>query len=186
MNIKREGTMKNKYLKQVVTIIFVFLIAVTGCRNSNHSVSFVQVEKERTKLINGIESYQSIDDLKEYLARNSLRWEESENESSSNGRPPFNIHTIIIKNYSHLGFLGELSFGFFNNRLDGAIFYPRDVEKYISALEREGIKFDSNHEAQLPPYTRIRIATDFQGHKYIEWSDIRLDKEVDLWIKRYS
>jgi hypothetical protein len=150
-------------------------------------ISFVKVESERTKLINGIESYQSIAEFKGFLSRSSFQSEESrDNQPSPKGRPPFNMHTITIKNYSHLGFSGELDIGFFNNRLNSSIFYPAEIEKYISALEKEGLKLDNNRETIRPPHTRVQIATDYKGRKYVKWSDIRLDKEVELWIKRYS
>ncbi len=98
------------------------------------------------------------------------------------------MHAITIKNYSHLGFSGELNIGFFNNRLMGTLFYSVDVEKYIASFNKTtDIKLNDNQEASLPPHTRIRVATDYQGHKkYIDWSDNRLDKEVNLWIERYS
>jgi len=66
-------------------------------------------------------------------------------------------------------------------------FYPVDIDKYIEALaEAEGIKFDNDDDVSRPPCTRVRSATNYQGRKYIKWSDVRLDKEVELWIKRYS
>lgn len=65
--------------------------------------------------------------------------------------------------------------------------YPADIEKYIDILRKtEGVKFDNNGEANLLSQTRIRFATDHKGQKYVDWSDIRLDKEVELWIKKYS
>jgi hypothetical protein len=150
-------------------------------------ISFIKVESERTRLINGIECYQSIDEFKSFLSRSSLQWEESKDtQPSPKSRPPFNMFTITIKNYSHLGFSGELNIGFFNNRLINTTFYPTVVEKYIEALGKEGIKLDNKEEAKLLPYTRVRVATDYKGRRYIKWSDIRLDKEVELWIKRYS
>jgi len=80
-----------------------------------------------------------------------------------------------------------LNIGFFNNRLISTTFYPSDVEKYIAALTKTaGLKFDSNHEAKLAPHTRIRYAVDYKGRHYVDWADLRLDKEVELWIKRYS
>jgi len=165
-----------------------FFWLLVGCLDSYSSVSFVKVETERTKLINGIESYQSIDEFKDFLNRGSLQWEVGNvSQPSPKGRPPFNMYTITIKNYSHLGFTGELNVGFFNNRLMGTIFYPSDVEKYIEALGKlAGLKFDNNQEAKLPPHTRIRYATDYKGQKYVNWSDIRLDKELEIWIKKYS
>lgn len=176
--------MKTCHLNRYAVIFALFFI---GCQDNYASVSFMKVESEHTKLINGIESYQSIEEFRKFLDRSTLIWKVSQDSKPSpKGRPPFNISTITIKNYLHLGFSGDLEISFFNNRLAATTFYPSDVGKYIVALATEGIKFDTNHEAKLSPHTRVRSAVNYKGQKYVDWSDIRLDKEVELWIKRYS
>ena len=158
-----------------------------GCQNND--VSFIKVESERTKLIDRIESYQDINEFKGFLNRGSFQWELNEDSRPApKGRPPFNMSIVIIKNFTHNGFSGELSVGFFNNRLISTTFYPyNNTEKYIKTLdETEGIKFNNSQEIRLPPHTRVRFATDHKGRKYVDWSDNRLDKEIELWIKRYS
>jgi hypothetical protein len=89
---------------------------LVGCRDDYASVSFLKVESERTRLIEAIESYQSINEFKGFLSRSSFQWEESEDQPSPKGRPPFNMHTITIQNFLDLGFSGELDVAFFNNR----------------------------------------------------------------------
>lgn len=179
------------HFKPYQFIVLIYLLVpwlFVGCRDNYTSVSFVKVESERTKLIDGIESYQTIDEFKGFLSRSSLQWEVSkDSQSSPKGRPPFNMYTITIKNYSHLGLSGSLIVTFFNNRLLATTFYPSDFGKYIALLSKaEGITFDNNHEVKLPPQTRVRFATDHKGQNYVDWSDIRLDREVELWIKKYS
>jgi hypothetical protein len=46
------------------------------------SISFLKVESERTKLIDAIESYQSIHEFKGLLNRSSFQWEESEDKTN--------------------------------------------------------------------------------------------------------
>jgi len=177
----------NKCFRYIIFInFFIFLIA--GCQDNAAQVSFVKVESEPTNLMNGIKSYQSIDEFKMFLSRSSFHWEESiDTQPMPKGRPPYNISTITINNYSHLGFSGELNICFFNNRLISTTFYPKNSDKYIAALSKsEGIMFSIDQETKLPLYTSIRYAIDHNGRKYIRWSDIRLDKEIDLWIRRYS
>jgi len=177
-------------LKNQSHVVFVYSILfclLVGCRDDYASVSFLKVESDGTGLIDTIKSYQSINEFKGFLSRRSFRWEESEDQPSPKGRPPFNMHTITIKNYVHLGFSGELDIAFFNNRLISTRFYPTDPEKYIEVLgEVAGIRFDSAQEAKLLRHTRVRFGIDYKGRKYVDWSDFRLDKEVELWIKRYS
>lgn len=168
-------------------ILLISCLLLIGCQDNYASTSFVKVESVRTKLINGIESYQTVDEFKAILEKDSLHWEESQDmQPPPKGRPPFNMHTITIKHYKGLGFTGELTITFFNNRLISTTFYPNDVGKYVDAIVKiERLNFDKN-EARIPPYTRIRRATDHKGREYVDWSDIRLDSEVELWIKKYS
>ena len=171
----------------VASAFWLLLYLLAGCGDNYASVSFVEIESEHTRLIDAIDSYQSINEFKSVLNRSSFQWEESKDQPSPKGRPPFNMHTITIKDYVDLGFSGELDVAFFNNRLISTRFYPSDAEKYIDAISKvAGIRFDSSQEAKLPRHTSVRFSVDYRGRKYIEWSDVRLDKEVELWIKRYS
>jgi len=171
----------------VFILIQILLCQILGCQENYASVSFMKVETERTKLINGIESYQSIEEFKSFLSRGSFKWEESEDKPSPKGRPPYNVHVITLKNYSHLGFTGELVVTFFNNRLMATTFHPLDAVKYIAAVEKkDGVQLNSNKEADLPPHTHVKVAVDYKKRTYVDWSDSRLDKEMELWIKKYS
>jgi hypothetical protein len=150
-------------------------------------ISFLKVESGHAELIDGIESYQNIANVKKYLASRSLVWEEVEARKSTDvGRPPFNIDTITVKSYMHVGFVGDLKLTFFNDRLMATTFFSDDHEKVIRALQDKGMKFDSNQEAMLAPHTRVRQGTYYNEGAYIEWFDIRLDREAELWITRYS
>lgn len=175
---------------------FLCALSVSGCDEITDrfsSSAFVEVASEHTKLIDGIESYQSIEEAE----RKFPAWEVLENSSlsPSDGRPPFNIYKVAIKNYSDLGVHGELQLRFFNNRLAEARFLPNDFDKYIDLLtKREGITFHvtpksfGSPEATLPPYTRVWIYRDTVDtkYKYVGWEDRRLAKEIAAWIKRYS
>ncbi len=176
--------LRQPYSYVVLKCLLFCLLA--GCQGNYTFTSFVKVEKERTKLINGIESYQNIVEFKGFLSHSSYQWEASEDPPSTSS-PPFHQAVVTIRDYSHLGFTGELYVIFFNNRLYSTIFYPPDIEKYIEVIEKTiGTKFNNDQELIMPPHTSVRIATDYKGRKYINWSDVRLDKEVDLWIDLYS
>jgi|SRR5579884_808776 len=171
----------------LITTIFCFL--VFGCQETGPSTSFVKIEANHTKLIDGIDSYQSIKDFEQFLRKASLQWEVTgdKGSSQSGNKPPFHIYEITIKNYSHLGFLGELHISFFNDRLIDTTFYPVDIDRYKEALEKkEGIQFDNQQKAKIPPFTEIYTASDHKNHRYVKWEDTRLANEFDLWIKKYS
>ncbi len=149
----------------------------------------MKVETESAKLINGINSYQSIENYKAFINDGSQDWEDSGGTKLDPGdkRPPFDMHEITIKNYSHLGYGGELHISFFNNRLMDTRFYPQDFDRYVESLKKvDGIKFDINKEANILPFTDIWIATDHKQREYVGWKDTRLEKEMKIWISRYS
>ncbi len=177
--------MKEHNCFRFVTSHLMIVVALVGCCNT--STTFLKVEKERTELINGIESYQSIDEFKSFLYRSSFQWESRTGQPSPKGRPPFNIYTITIKDYSHIGFIGELKIVFFNDRLCETTFYPSEIEKYVVTLRKsEGIIFDKNGQADISPHTHVSYATDYRNLKYIRWTDKRLDKEISLWLRIYG
>ena len=124
--------------------------AFSGCdeiADRFSSISFVDVAPDHAKLINGIESYQSIEEAKKKFPV----WEVIEQSSlgPEDQRPPFYIYKVAIKNYSHLGIFGELQLSFFNDRLNDRLmetwFYPDSFDKYFEVLkEKEGLAFQES------------------------------------------
>lgn len=172
--------------RTIALLLMMAIWSLTGC--SDNSASFTKIESERAKLINGIESYQQIEEFTHFLNSRSVEWKQIEGSKQDfqSGRPPFNIDSIQIKNYCHHGFCGELYISFFNDRLWGTLFYPISLEKYIEALKKtEGIHFDEKNEVIIPPHTRIRLGVDIERRKYVRWSDIRLDNEYGV-LTKYS
>lgn len=156
----------------------------------HRSITFVDVAQHRAKLIDGIESYWSIKDLENHLRKNSLAWqlEQGQQPGPNDWRPPFVVDTVTIKNYSHLGSSGELVVEFFNGRLIGVMFFPREADKYIAQLAKsEGVDLVQNQEITLSQYTRVwRAEADREKRRYVGWEDVRLSDEMSTWIKRYS
>lgn len=182
---------------RTVTLCSLLALMIAACdQDVLYATSFTEVATERTKLIDGIESYQSTEEAK----RRFQKWDVIENSSLPPGgmRPPFSIHVVAIDNYSHLGHSGTLRLKFFNNRLAEARFYPSSFDQYIERLkETDKLTFKSTEssagvpEAFAAPYTHIWIYNqphlDPSGkEKYVGWRDMRLEKEETLWIKRYS
>jgi hypothetical protein len=190
-------TMMRRAMRVAVTSVLLafasLLIAAWKGTDSigDYSISFVDVAPERTKLISGIDSYQSIEEAKNKFPV----WQVIEQSSLSpkDKRPPFNIYKVSIKNYSHLGISGELQVEFFNNRLMETRFLPDQFEKYVELLvQKEHLKFVVNRiglqETTISPHTRVWIYANQvePNYKYVGWVDIRLERELYLWIKRYA
>ena len=182
---------------RTVMLCSLLALMIAACdQDVLYATSFTEVATERTKLIDGIDSYQSAEEAK----RRFQKWEVIENSSLAPGdkRPPFSIHVVAIDNYSHLGYLGTLRLKFFNNRLAEARFYPSSFDQYVERLkiaDKLAFKFTETSvglpEAFASPHTHVWIYNqphiDPSGkEKYVGWRDIRLEKEEGLWIKRYS
>lgn len=152
------------------------------------TVSFTDIADNPVKLIGGIESYQSVNELKEYFTPKGLSWTVIENSPGpKSGRPPFNIVKTSVKAYKSYGISGELVLKFFNNRLMTTTFYPLEYDAYMEQLDRENhIKFGNVDEVNIAAYTNVMRGLDFKGRKYVVWVDVRLAEERSLWIKRYS
>lgn len=183
-------------IRTVMACALLALMVAACDQDVLYATSFTEVATERTKLIDGIESYQSMEEAK----RRFQKWDVIENTSLTPGdkRPPFSIHVVAIDNYSHLGHSGTLRLKFFNNRLAEARFYPSSFNQYVERL-READKLVlkiTETSAGLPeafasPHTHVWIYTqphlDPSGkEKYVGWRDTRLEEEEALWIKRYS
>ena len=158
-------------------------------------VSFVEVAKERTKLIDGLESYQSVDEAQAWFAARSLTWQvvADNHLAPDDPRPPLSMYSVTIQEFSHLDCTGELTVTFMNNRLMSTIFYPNDLKTYLERLvTREGIRFVADQkrpdirEATIAPHTRVWSYRDYQERDYVAWADTRLEKEESIWTMRYA
>jgi hypothetical protein len=181
----------------ILFIISLVICFILGCS----SKSYTEIAKDRTKLINGFESYQSIEKVKAMFKNDTSSWIVIEDSKSGNDNAPFNIYTVEIKNYSHLGFIGDLRLDFFNNRLEETWFYPVEYDKYVDLLvKKEGIvelkdkkkneQIDGlpalpspyGYKDNIQPYIKIWFFTDYRGKKYVGWGDTRLIEEKHQWI----
>jgi hypothetical protein len=158
--------------KKRLVILFVFL-GLFG------SLAYLFLFKpvKGTKLIDGIKSYQSIEEFKRTLILKGYREEEFSGENFEH------IFLITVPEYADLNHSGELVSSFYNNRLLETRFYPDEIDEYIKILAKnQGIEFVSSEtggiEAHVEPYTRIWIAVDYEERKYVGWSDTRLDRQL--------
>jgi len=151
--------------------------------------SFTDVAAERAALFDGIQSYQSVQEFKTSFAGSQYGLTEKEEKPSARtgGRPPHDIDKITVKGYDFHGFTGDLEAIFFNDRLMSTIFRPSDLSRFIESLSMtQGLAFDSEKRALVPPYTLVRRGYDYKGRGYVIWTDTRLQKESRLWVMKYS
>jgi len=151
--------------------------------------SFTGIEAIRADLMDGFQSYQNPGEVRDILDARGLHYrsEETKTSSASDRRPPFNIISITVENYSHLGDPGTLVLEFFNSRLMTARYYPSNVGKYVGELERvKGVSLAQHSEASLGKFARVWLFRDHEQKQYVGWEDKRLAKEMELWIRKYS
>src|SRR3989337_1059730 len=86
-------------------LVVAVLVSMFFSFGYERSISFTDIAQDRTRLIDGFESYWSIRELENYLRKNSLAWEleQGQRPAPNDKRPPFIVDTVKIKNYSHLG-----------------------------------------------------------------------------------
>lgn len=151
-------------------------------------VSFEAVAPDNALLIEGVESYLSVDAFLLKLKARSLAYEvERSPTPEKSKRPPFNVTTVKVDAFSALGCTGQLTVEFFNDRLVGVRFFPSDMDEYRKRLlSQRGLDLLTQSEASASSNARVWSASDQAGRSYVGWEDVRLAKEMELWIKRYS
>lgn len=174
---------------KVVPLLVWALVLSIGSESCDRSpISFSDVPNTRTALIDGLVSYQSAKDVRRQLA--PLSWEvvEDSHLGPTDQRPRFDVYTVSLKKFTHLGQVGELVLQFFNDRLMETRFFPDNVDAYLAALANAGVDLRQQSEAEVtvPPHTRLSTAIDYRKRRYVGWEDIRLAEEMKRWIKRYA
>lgn len=152
-------------------------------------VSFVGLPDGTAKLIDGMDSCAPVDAIVRQIQSRSLRYAiDKYSAPRKETQPPFDITTLTVQDFSHLGEKGELVLEFFNDRLAAALFFPADTPRYRARLaSEEGLRLDAAHTETRPAeHTRVWIAVDHLGREYVGWEDLRLAKQMSVWIKRYS
>jgi hypothetical protein len=152
------------------------------------TTTFTDVPADRVTLIDFTQSYSSIADVERHLNEANIKHAVNRPPpSASTSRPPFLVGTIEIAGFTHLGVAGNLELSFFNDRLAAARFFPTDQSEYLRKLKQD-LRVDLIAASSVAPQQNLRIATGSESARgsYVEWSDVRLDEEMSLWIKRYA
>ncbi len=140
-------------------------------------------------LMGNFYSYQSISDFEKEIrySCDTITILENSKLADDDKRPPFTIYTISIPHFKHLGCGGELHASFFNNRLQLLSFRPEHLEeeKYFKNINKE-LNMNLTYEKQIL-FDHVRIfkwaSLNFSA---IDWIDMRLQKEQNDWIEKYS
>ena len=145
-------------------------------------------KRSPTALIPPLESQQTPDQVRAALGAVGgwVTLEDSE-VGPRDGCPRFNVLSISVPGWSHLGEKGDLRLGFVNGVLHSTWFYPESPQGYLAALEAAGIALDQvdhigAHFTTRPPRTRIWKWKAYDGRDYVGWEDEAIREEMHAWI----
>lgn len=157
------------------------MVLIAGCG----SESFTEVEKERSPLINGFESYATREQVMEELPQGpDVKIVDDTSLAKNNSQPPYKLYTISIEPFKHLKHRGPLQLTFYKNRLEQSRFYPEQRKSYLEALDQVGLRLGFGQELARGN-TVIWEGTDADQKQYVGWADKRLRAQQRWWLARY-
>lgn len=131
-----------------------------------------------------LKSYTTISEVRKLLISKQAQYSiENSSLEKSDKRPKFNITTIKTKIFTRDGFKGETQFIFFNNKLMEIQFLPQKDKEYQIFFIREE---HMNKNIKKNNNIQVEIVKDYTGKYYIIWTDVRLDKKMKAWLRKYS
>jgi len=154
---------------------------VGGCKKDASRSS--SGREEPALLINGITSMQTFAEFKDKHLTNGVSWKVVEdNHASAPPKLPFHMLVIVVSNYIHHGFTGELRVEFINDQLWQTWFNPLLYKAYKDFLMNfSGLQFNAEGKAELPPFTEIYLR---YGHA--RWIDKRLSEARSERLREYG
>jgi hypothetical protein len=159
---------------------------------------FTETVADPVPMIEGLKSYDSVESVRAKLdAAKAQYTHKPVRPAPSSKYPPRDRDTIAAGTFKHLGYEGQLTLEFFNDRLYEATFVPAAPGPYAEALHKadKRLKRDRNGRSQQI-IGNLRVATnvDFavtdvgkslQTRPFIIWQDLRLVQLLDEWDRRF-
>lgn len=164
-------------------VLAVCLALLTGCADRE---SYTDRMEGIPLLLGAFQSYSSEREVRGSLASQPIQDVERSSLAPGDRRPPYNIVTMTVVEYRHLGVAGELRLVLFNDRLMNVWFYPIDIDAYMAALRSRDVAVAADRADERRTTLRIWSQRDFRDRVYVGWSDGRLEDQSARWISRYS
>lgn len=101
------------------------------------------------------------------------------------GRPPFAIHVVEAIGVSCFGQRGTLQVSFFNDRLYEVSFLADDSGALLAELRSQGLELVDGMEVARGDVA-VAAVTPLRGRRYVRWQDVRLAKQMERWLSKYS
>ena len=163
------------------------------------SAAFTATASQPVALIEPFNSYASVAEVEQELARQELAWStQILRTAATPEHPARNLDTLSINEYSHQGRAGKLTLEFFNDRLYEAVFVPANPGSYAAVVHGMGLKpqlKDNGRAERIRGHQRMASNVDLAatevGQKIgtvprMIWQDLRLIKQRDDWDTRFG
>jgi hypothetical protein len=162
--------------------------------NAPEVSDYTRVERDRLILMDEFKSYDSVQTVQEQLEKDKVIGELRSNHRKIRGdAPPYDLDTLFIKEFKHLGIDGKLTLTFFNDRLFEAEFEPSNADAYLREL-RKKLPYLKRSETGRAEYLEghLRMASSLElaisdvgralhTRPYVLWQDRRLLRQRDEW-----
>lgn len=101
------------------------------------------------------------------------------------GRPPFAIHVVEAASVSCFGQRGTLQVSFFNDRLYEVCFCADNPGALLAELMSQGLELVDGMEVARGDVA-VAAVTTLHGRRYVRWQDVRLARQMERWLSKYS
>jgi hypothetical protein len=172
-------------MRSWLVLLLLACCCFVGCDRESPDAA-ARREPRRAPLMEGFESYASVSEVGQALkgAGRSFQITGESRLSDDDRRPRRDVVELEVENFVHLGHTGRLHLSFLNDRLVSTLFFPMQMDQYLSALRSRGVSVTET--PSIDGYTTRWMHTMFDGRRYVAWADVRLEKEDEAWIRRYS
>jgi hypothetical protein len=169
--------------QRLLLVVLTALFLAVACRSKG-----VLDDGRPVRFIGNLQSFESPMVVRSRLD-SGLSWVVKEDSKVPRlpDRPPFDFFVVRVKGFKEFGHTGELELTFFNERLMEAAFRPDDADGFLRSLNdvaRVNLKKDD--KKRLSQNLELLAHTREKGEVWIRWQDLRLTKEVDEWVSKYS
>jgi len=154
------------------------------------SIALSACGADGTRLVGPFQSYQTIADTREMLAKAGVggTWkEETQGTTSTDRRPPYEI-VYMVGPFKLSGIEGRLRLTFYNGRLMEAQFSTLKGQEFMSALRAENGRMPEKPASEIVTdvRTKFRFDTEPGGTTRFTWYDPKLENEWNKWVAEHS
>jgi hypothetical protein len=170
-----------------LTILLGAALSIIAC-DMARSEDFEAVAAERAQLAAGLLSYSSPSVARQLLGVDSTRWtllEDTKYEGRSS-RPAYRMQIVLVPDQAVDGTRGDLELRFFNDRLLETYFCPDDYAEFLRRLAERYPGIATAQALNLGKHVELRVGPSASRKQCVVWRDVRLQGQLERWIRAYS